>query len=138
MACSIKCKTSENSQEYLIELIYSHGLETQNQFFSSEKTDCPLSYAIIMSLTDFFENTVVQNPVVIYVSDLHAFNLLTNYIKRWHESHWITSNGNPVSYVDILSRYHDVITGNKIKCQVLFNNDNLISNIYKKVSNKNQ
>lgn len=132
MAYSIKCKTSENSQEYLIELVYSHGSETESHSFSSDKTDCPLSYAIVMSLTDFFENTSVSSPVIIYVDDLHAFNLLTNYIQKWYATNWITSNGRPASYVDILSRYHDIIIENKIKCQVLFNNNNLISNMYKK------
>jgi hypothetical protein len=119
MASSLTCVTSENKDEYLIELEYTCNRKSEYHNMSCEKSDCPLSYAIVLAITDFLENHSVKTPIVFYVSDLFAFNLLTDYIKRWKQSNWVNSVGRPVNYVDILSRFYDVVSENNIGYNVL-------------------
>mgnify|MGYP006286918835 CR=1 FL=1 len=121
MTSSITCITSENDEEYLIELEYKQNKISEHHNFVCDKSDCPLSYAIVMALTDFLEEhvTKLKHPVLLYVSDLFAFNLLTDYIKRWKQSNWVNSTGKPVKYVDILSSFYDIVAENNIRYNVL-------------------
>ena len=123
MTTSITCmvRNEENKDEYLIELEYTYKRISEYHNFACDKSDCPLSYAIIMALTDFFDNYNPSSPVLIYVSDLFAFNLLTDYIKRWKQTNWVNSSGKVVNYVDILSGFYDTVAGKNITYKVLFN-----------------
>ncbi len=121
MTSSITCTTSENKEEYLIQLEYQQNRISVYHNFACDKSDCPLSYAIVMAITDFLEEHVMKlkHPLLLYVSDLFAFNLLTDYIKRWKHSNWVNSSGKAVKYVDILSRFYDIVAENDIGYNVL-------------------
>lgn len=121
MTSSITCTTSENTEEYLIQLEYQQNRISEYHNFACDKSDCPLSYAIVMTLSDFLEEHAIKlkYPLLLYVSDLFAFNLLTDYIKRWKQSNWVNSSGKVVKYVDILSRFYDIVAENNIGYNVL-------------------
>lgn len=118
---SLRCQVIQRDHDHLVELEFqSPTTPPSTHRFSVDKDECPVSYAILLALTDFFEEHEVNPPVILYVRDLFAFNILTGYLKRWKASNWFSSNGKPVKYVDILSDFHDTMVSKKIGYKVLF------------------
>lgn len=113
----LKCHATQLLNETRIKIEWEKGV----QHFSIDKTECPVSYAIFLALTDFFEEEHSNlSSVSICVNDLFAFNVLSVYLQQWKKNHWVTSHGKPVSYVDILSALYDTLSNHKITYNVIF------------------
>jgi len=114
----LKCHATQLLNETRIKIEWEKGV----QHFSIDREECPVSYAIFLALTDFFEeeHSSLLPPVSICINDLFAFNVLSDYLKRWKQNHWVTSQGKPVSYVDILSALYDTLSNHKITYNVTF------------------
>lgn len=118
---SLRCKVETRDRDHLVELEFKNlNSPPSIHLFSVDKEECPAPYVIFLALTDFFEEQDVHSPVILYISDLFVFNVLTDYLKRWKDSNWFGSNGRPVKYVDILSEFYDMVVKKKIGYKVLF------------------
>ena len=118
---TLVCSSSNlNEHEYLINLkIKHHGDEKEeiknlnkNLSYSIEKTECPESYAILLSLIDFFnhlDETEKKFHFEIYTKDLFVYNILTDYLWKWKARQWMMSQGTVAAYVDILESLFNVL-----------------------------
>ena len=118
---SLRCRVTEQTSEYQVEVEYhTPTSDAILRRFSVDRSECPKPYVVFLALTDFFEEVPVASPIILYINDLYVYNVLTDYLKRWKESRWFNSQGQPVPYVDILSEFYDTVANHHIGYKVVF------------------
>ena len=76
-----------------------------------------------MVISEFMHDHRLSSTTIstleIALDDLHAYNILNQYLSRWKHSQWIMNNGRPVQYVDILNDLWNNIQNIRYTCKFL-------------------
>jgi hypothetical protein len=108
----ISYKIIPHETDYVVDItLEQKNTPPLNRAFSVEKTECPQSYAVLLTLTEFIEEHVGSNLIITFhMNDLFVYNVLHEYLSAWQKNNWIMSRGKPVAYVDILQGLHNALS----------------------------
>lgn len=83
--------------------------------YAIEKSECEKSsYATLFGLVEYLseqveaKNTHTSKHVKINTSDIHCYNILNTYLKKWKQNAWMGSKG-PISHLEMLQELWELL-----------------------------